>query len=89
MKSFVQSLYLLTNAFGSALNETLVPVLVDPKIIWMYTGVACFSFGTAIVFWLIYHHYDDDEEKMYDLDRDLPVLDHSGHEVQNTKQIDE
>ena len=44
MKSFVQSLYLFTNAFGSALNETLVPVLIDPKIIWMYTGVSCFAF---------------------------------------------
>ena len=49
MKSFVQSLYLFTSAFGSALNETLVPVLVDPKILWMYTGVACFAFGTGIV----------------------------------------
>lgn len=88
MKSFVQSLYLLTNAFGSALSETLVPVLVDPKIIWMYTGVSCFAFGTAIVFWIIFHHYDKDEEKMYDLDRDLPVLDHSGHEVQDAKRVD-
>ena len=82
MKSFVQSLYLLTNAFGSALSETLVPVLVDPKIMWMYTGVACFSMGTAVVFWLIFHHYDKDEEKMYDLDRDLPELDHSGNPVE-------
>ena len=78
MKSFVQSLYLFTNAFGSALNETLVPVLVDPKILWMYAGVACFSFGTGIVFWIIFHHYDKDEEKMYALDRDLPELTHQG-----------
>lgn len=74
MKSFVQSMYLFTNAFGSALNEALVPVLVDPKILWMYTGVACFAFGTAIAFWFIFHHYDDEEEKMYALDRDVSSL---------------
>lgn len=32
MKSFVQSLYLFTNAIGSALNEALVPATGDPDI---------------------------------------------------------
>ena len=86
MKSFVQSMYLFTNAFGSALNESLVPVLVDPKIEWMYVGVACFSFATAIAFWFIFHHYDNDEEKMYALDRDLPTLTHEGYKE---KQVDD
>lgn len=74
MKSFVQSMYLFTNAFGSALNEALIPVLVDPKILWMYAGIAIFTAGTAVVFWFLFKHYDDQEEKMYDLDRDLPEL---------------
>jgi len=78
MKSFVQSLYLFTNAFGSALNESLVPVLVDPKILWMYTGVGIFAFCTGFVFYAIFRHYDKDEEKMYALDRDLPELTHQG-----------
>lgn len=79
MKSFVQSLYLFTSAFGSALNETLVPVLVDPKILWMYTGVACFAFATGVVFYAIFRHYDKDEEKMYNLDRDLPTITNQGY----------
>ena len=79
MKSFVQSLYLFTNAFGSALNETLVPVLVDPKFLWMYTGVSIFAFFTGVVFYAIFRHYDKDEEKMYALDRDLPELTHQGY----------
>jgi len=33
MKSFVQSLYLFTNAIGSALNEALVPATGDPDIV--------------------------------------------------------
>lgn len=78
MKSFVQSLYLFTNAFGSALNEALVPVLVDPKFLWMYTGVGCFSAATGCITWILFHHYDNDEEKMYDLDRDVPKLTHEG-----------
>jgi proton-dependent oligopeptide transporter, POT family len=86
MKSFVQSLYLFTNAFGSALNEALVPVLVDPKILWMYAGVGIFSFCTAFVFYAIFRHYDRDEEKMYALDRDLPELTHQGF---NEKEIPE
>ncbi|KAK3716538.1 peptide transporter ptr2 [Vermiconidia calcicola] len=88
MKSFVQSLYLFTNAFGSALNEALVPVLVDPKIEWMYTGVACFAAATSVTFWLIFHHYDADEEKMYALDRHLPELTHQGYKSE-PREVDE
>lgn len=74
MKSFVQSMYLFTSAFGSAISEALVSVSVDPKFLWMYTGVACFCFCTGFVFYYIFHHYDNDEEKMYELDRDLPIM---------------
>ncbi|KAI8711792.1 hypothetical protein NCS52_01443500 [Fusarium sp. LHS14.1] len=78
MKSFVQSLYLFTNAFGAAISEALVSVAVNPKYLWMYTGVGCSSFVTGIVFYIIFRHYDQDEDKMYDLDRDEPVLTHNG-----------
>ncbi|KAI7202370.1 peptide transport protein PTR2 [Hortaea werneckii] len=79
MKSFVQSLYLLTSAFGSALSEAFVPVLGDPKILWMYTGVACSAFVTGFLFYSIFSHYDKDEDKMYDLDRDQPPIGHEGY----------
>ncbi|KAK5112902.1 hypothetical protein LTR62_003724 [Meristemomyces frigidus] len=64
MKSFVQSLYLFTNAIGSAISEALVPATGDPAIMWMYTGVGIWSVVTAGVFWLLFHHYDDQEEEM-------------------------
>ena len=85
MKSFVQALYLLTTAFGSALSEAFLPVVVDPKIIWMYTGIAVSAFITGCLFWFLFHHYDDDEEKMYALDRDLPELTHQGFKEEHTK----
>ncbi|KAK2748184.1 MFS peptide transporter [Colletotrichum kahawae] len=78
MKSFVQSIYLFTNAFGSAISEALVSVAVDPKFLWMYTGVACFSFIIGFVFYFTFRHYDAEEDKMYDLDRDQPILTHNG-----------
>ncbi|CAH0053477.1 unnamed protein product [Clonostachys solani] len=84
MKSFVQSLYLFTNAFGSALSEALVSVAKDPKYLWMYTGVAVFAFCTGCIFWVLFHHYDDDEERMYDLDRDQPVA-----SLPNAKNVEE
>lgn len=81
MKSFVQSIYLFTNAFGSALNEALIPVLIDPKILWMYVGISVFTAGTAVVFWFLFHHYDAQEEKMYDLDRNLAPLTKPGEKT--------
>ncbi|KAJ3942582.1 peptide transporter ptr2 [Colletotrichum tropicale] len=77
MKSFVQSIYLFTNAFGSAISEALVSVAVDPKFLWMYSGVACFSFVIGFVFYFTFRHYDAEEDKMYDLDRDQPILTHN------------
>ncbi|KAG5977772.1 hypothetical protein E4U56_006891 [Claviceps arundinis] len=74
MKSFVQSLYLFTNAFGSAISEGLVPVAKDPKFVWMYTGVGVTAFITGCAVYAMFRHYDAREDDMYALDRDLPVL---------------
>ncbi|KAF2719520.1 PTR2-domain-containing protein [Polychaeton citri CBS 116435] len=68
MKSFVQSLYLFTSAIGSALSEALVPATGDPAIMWMYTGVSVGAAVTGIVFWFVFHHYDNQEEAMMALD---------------------
>ncbi|KJX99269.1 MFS peptide transporter Ptr2 like protein [Zymoseptoria brevis] len=67
MKSFVQSLYLFTNAIGSALSEALVPATGDPAIMYMYTGVSIAAALTAVIFWFTFHHYDREEEAMNEL----------------------
>ncbi|GAO18234.1 hypothetical protein UVI_02022990 [Ustilaginoidea virens] len=74
MKSFVQSLFLFTNAFGSAIAEGLVPVSKDPDFLWMYTGVGISALITGCLFYFLFRHYDAQEEAMYALDRDVPVL---------------
>lgn len=68
MKSFVQALYLLTSAFGSAICEALVPAAFDPAILWMYVGVSCVAGVTAVIFWFMFHHLDALEDEMNALD---------------------
>ncbi|KAG5746278.1 hypothetical protein H9Q69_001221 [Fusarium xylarioides] len=80
MKSFVQSIYLFTNAFGSAIAEALVSEAKDPNFLWLYTGVGISSFVTGCIFYAIFRHYDAQEDAMYDLDRDEPALTHNGME---------
>ncbi|KAJ5895643.1 hypothetical protein N7495_007334 [Penicillium taxi] len=70
MKSFVQSMYLLTNAFGSALAEALTPAAFDPAILWMFVGLACASFLVGIVFYIIFRHLNAQEDDMNALDAD-------------------
>jgi dipeptide/tripeptide permease len=51
MKSFIMSLFLLTSAFGSALGILLAPVAKDPRLVWLYTGLA----GTAALAGVVFH----------------------------------
>ncbi|KAI9820420.1 MAG: peptide transporter ptr2 [Thelocarpon impressellum] len=69
MKSFVMSMFLLTNAFGSALGIALSPTAKDPKLIWMYTGLAVAAMVAAAVFWLVYRRYNETEDEMNELEK--------------------
>jgi POT family proton-dependent oligopeptide transporter len=62
------SMFLLTNAFGSALGIALSPTAKDPKLVWMYTGLAVAAAIAGVAFWLIYHRYNDTEEEMNEME---------------------
>ncbi|MCJ1443525.1 MAG: hypothetical protein MMC23_004023 [Stictis urceolatum] len=64
MKSFVQSMYLLTSAFGSALAEALTPAAKDPAVMWMYAGLAIASSITGCIFFALFRHLNDMEDEM-------------------------
>lgn len=70
MKSFVQSMYLLTNSFGSAIGIALSTVAYDPTILWMFVGLAVASFTTGIVFYALFWRLNAKEEEMNALDAD-------------------
>lgn len=69
MKSFIMSMFLLTNAFGAALSAALSPTAVDPKLLWMYTGLAAGCFVAGVIFWFIYHKLNYTEESMNELEQ--------------------
>ncbi|KAE8372781.1 hypothetical protein BDV26DRAFT_273376 [Aspergillus bertholletiae] len=63
MRSLVQALRQVTAGVGSTLGMALSPVAVDPKVMYMYTGLAATVIAAAPVFWVAFRSYDkiDDE----------------------------
>ncbi|KAF2760063.1 putative MFS peptide transporter [Pseudovirgaria hyperparasitica] len=69
LKSFVMSLFLLTNAFGAALAAAISPLSVDPKLVWMYAGLSVACFVAGMVFWRLYSRYNSTEEECSELEK--------------------
>jgi proton-dependent oligopeptide transporter, POT family len=69
MKSFIMSIFLLMTAFGAALGAALSPTAVDPKLLWMYAGLAVACFIAGLVFWALFSHYNRMEESMNELEQ--------------------
>lgn len=74
MKSFVMSIFLLQNAFGSALGIALSPTAVDPKLLWMYAGLSIVTIITAGIFWILFRKYNAQEESMNALEDKGPKV---------------
>lgn len=75
MKSFIMSMFLLTNAGGALLGLAISPVAKDPNLVWLYTGLAAGSVVAAAVFWVLFNHYNATEDSMNELDAagDRPI----------------
>jgi len=72
MKSFVMSIFLLTTAIGSAIAIALSSVSVDPKLVWMYTGIAAAAFIAGCLFWILFRRYNNLEDKMDAMEQEDP-----------------
>lgn len=59
MKSFIMSIFLVTNAFGSAIGCALSPVSKDPDYTWLFGGLAVSCFIAGCLFWLCFRSYND------------------------------
>lgn len=70
MKSIVMALFLLTNCFASILAFALVSVTVDPKLVWMYTGICGFMALCTVLFYICHHKAD-----ITDMEEDAIVRD--------------
>jgi dipeptide/tripeptide permease len=58
------SMFLLTVAFGAALGIALSGVSVDPKLVWMYSGISVSAFIAGWIFWFLFRKYNSQEDKM-------------------------
>uniref|UniRef100_A0A060TA77 ARAD1C43318p n=1 Tax=Blastobotrys adeninivorans TaxID=409370 RepID=A0A060TA77_BLAAD len=68
MKSFVTSLFLLTNAFGSALGIALSSVSYDPKVQWLYVGLCGATVCAGAIFWFLFKGLNAQEEELNVID---------------------
>jgi hypothetical protein len=66
-ESFVQAMYLLTNAFDYAIGEAFVLLVGDPQIIWLFVELCIGSFCVGCIFWL-FRKYDNRENEVNALD---------------------
>jgi len=69
MKSLVLAAYLLTTAISNAISEALVPVAMDPYLVWNYAGSGIAAFIAGVVFYLVFRHLDDEEEAANEIGR--------------------
>ncbi|EGW31234.1 uncharacterized protein SPAPADRAFT_56124 [Spathaspora passalidarum NRRL Y-27907] len=70
MKSFIMSIFLVTNAFGSILGIAISSTFEDPKMVWTFTGLAISCFIAGVAFWLCFKHYNLKEEELNNLEYD-------------------
>ncbi|KAI5301955.1 hypothetical protein KEM56_001189 [Ascosphaera pollenicola] len=87
MKSFVQSMYLLTNAFGSAIAEALTPAAYDPAIMWMFVGLSVASFIGGIVVYAVFSRLNKKEDALNALDSDDELVKSMAHKREADEQV--
>lgn len=58
MRSLVQALTQLSSGIGSAFGMAVSPFAVDPKTMYLYTGLAAVMIAAAPIFWLVFKKHD-------------------------------
>ncbi|KAI9722822.1 MAG: peptide transporter ptr2 [Chrysothrix sp. TS-e1954] len=85
MKSFVTSMFLLTNAGGSALAIALAPTAEDPKLTWMYTGLGVACFIAGLMFWGLFSRYNKVEDSLNEMEAHGELQLVAGNQAQGLK----
>ncbi|ORX58075.1 PTR2-domain-containing protein [Hesseltinella vesiculosa] len=75
MKSIVMSLFLFSSAVSNILQFALVSVNFDPKLVWMYSGIAIAAFICAILIWIFHGNNDKTDVEQDAIGRDKEELD--------------
>jgi POT family proton-dependent oligopeptide transporter len=64
MRSLVQAVSLLMNAFSSAIGQAFIGLADDPLLVWNYTVVAILAFLGGVGFWATNYKLDGQEDAM-------------------------
>ncbi|OJD34688.1 oligopeptide transporter [Diplodia corticola] len=64
MRSLVTSVFLFQSAIGSALNQALVPLALDPLLVWNYAVSAILAALGGIFFWICFRKLDKEEDHL-------------------------
>jgi POT family proton-dependent oligopeptide transporter len=64
MRSLAQALRQITADAVSALGMAVLPVAVDPKVLYLYTGLAVLMITAAQDFWLLFKGYDKIDDQL-------------------------
>ncbi|PWN88857.1 putative PTR2-Di-and tripeptide permease [Acaromyces ingoldii] len=68
MRSLVMGAFLFTSALGSALQQAFLPLVQDPRLVWMYTTFAVIAFIAGVVFRVATYSIDQEEDRLNNLD---------------------
>lgn len=63
MRSLVQALRQISAAVGSALGMAVSPVAVDPKVMYLYVGLAAAMIVSTLGFWWAFKDYDREKSQ--------------------------
>jgi POT family proton-dependent oligopeptide transporter len=58
MRTLVQALGQVASGVGSALGMAVSPLSDDPKVMYLYTGLASVMGICAAMFWMVFRRYD-------------------------------
>ncbi|PIA95670.1 putative peptide transporter ptr2 [Cercospora beticola] len=73
MKSFIMSLFLLTNAGGAALGAFISPWAKDPTLVWVYLTLSGVCGDACWIFWLWFRSLNKKEDELNELDQDKEI----------------
>ena len=68
MKSLVTSIFLLQNAFGSAIGIGVVRAALHPNMVTFYACLSGVTFAAGTAFWFIFRGLNNVEEELNQLD---------------------
>ncbi|KAJ5938296.1 POT family-domain-containing protein [Penicillium verhagenii] len=64
LRTVVQAMRQVTAAVSYALGMALSPVSENPKVLWMYVGIAASLVLIGVAFWVVMGHYDRVDEDL-------------------------